>query len=232
MDTKTRQYENFLRGQISQIATDKFFEKINPTATLQETTQKRFGSENKSALSFLHSAQDILGDSEYTILEFEKYKDLKKDRSIGEMYLSIYGVLSASWLQIQALETLYEVFNISNKTSAIKKLKSLNINVLRNRIAAHALNCIENGTIESFRLVRMSVTHPEALQILGNHGNSSTYNLYECIEEFKSLKEAVLEEIITKIINKIHKNSTKETRNKLLEKLNEITLGKIKTSTF
>lgn len=234
MDTKTRQYENFLRNELINPATQEEFEKEKrkPNGSLREAMRLKFGSENPEALSLLQSAQDILGDSDIAIEEFKEYIKERNDLPISEMYLLIYGVLNAVYIQVQALETFYEIFEIDKSSSRLPDIKSLIILQLRHKIAAHPLNYGRaKKAPESFRLIRSSVSHPESISVMNHRNEVEEFDLPYGLVEFDIQKELILNDFIIVVIDIFHSNDFNK-RDHLLKKLKLITDGKFESSTI
>ncbi len=79
--------------------------------------------------SFIWTSMDIVDDASLALESFLKF-DLDgptKYNDIGEKYLRLYGILSASYIQQQAIITLYKLNNIPHPREAIKKIKALKI---------------------------------------------------------------------------------------------------------
>lgn len=233
MDTKTRQYENFLRNELIHPATQEEFEKekSKPNGSLSEAMQIKFGSTNLEALPLLHSAQDILGDSDIAIEEFKEYIIKRDVLPTSEMYLLIYGVLNAVYIQVQALETFYDIFNIDKDSSKLPDIKKLSIMQLRHKVAAHPLNYGRTRkTPESFRLIRASVTDPQSISVMNHRNEVEEFNILKGLEEFSSQKELLLNDFIKKVVGNFHSSDLTK-KNKLLKKLQLIADGKLKSST-
>jgi len=234
MDTKTRQYENFLRNELIDPATQEEFEKEKrkPNGSLYEAMQMKFGSTNPEALSLLQSAQDILGDSNIAIEEFKEYINERNDLPISEMYLLIYGVLNAVYIQLQALETFYDIFQVDKNSSKLPEIKRLGILQLRHKIAAHPLNYGRaKKAPESFRLIRSSVTHPQSISVMNHRNEIEEFDIPYGLVEFDMQKELILNDLIIVVINNFHSNDFNK-RDQLLKKLKLITDGKLKSSTI
>jgi len=233
MDTKTRQYENFLRQELSHPITQEVLgqEKLKISGNLREGIEKRFDTPKQNALLFLHSSQDILGDTEFAIETFKKHISSNDRLHEGQMYLLIYGVLNAIYMQVQSFETLYETFNLDKKSSNLAGIKNLRILQLRHKVAAHPLNYGKaNKAAECFRLIRNSVTNPEAIKIMNINNDIETFNLHTCLDEYSGQKELLLNNFITILIDKLYGDNS-EKKKELLGKLQLITDGKLKSST-
>lgn len=234
MDTKTRQYENFLRNELIHPATQEALEKekVKPNGNLREAMQIKFGSINPEALPLLQSAQDILGDSDIAIEEFKEYINGKNVLPISETYLLIYGVLNAVYIQLQALETFYDIFQIDKTTSKLPEIKNLSILQLRHKVAAHPLNYGRaKKATESFKLVRASVAHPQSISVMNHRNETEEFDIPNGLAEFNRQKELLLNEFLIILIDNFHGNEPK-IKDQLRKKLALITDGTLKSSTI
>jgi len=58
-------------------------------------------------------------------------------QEIGEKYLRLYGLLSATYIQQEAVLTIYRLMNVTDPAEAKKRFEALQIRSLRHKIAAH-----------------------------------------------------------------------------------------------
>jgi hypothetical protein len=120
-----------------------FRELINETVIPSKTTiRKTFRLNKDEDWNFLCTAMDIISDASAAIAHVQKFGlgGATKYNELGERYLRLYGVLSATYIQQQAVLEIYTLMNVPNPGDMQKKLDKLEIRVLRHKLAAHATN--------------------------------------------------------------------------------------------
>ncbi len=97
----------------------------------------------------IRSCIDLIEDTEDAILSFSKYGLQKYNENNNcdhsEMYLRLYGILSAIQQQKLAIIELYDVLKLKNKKKIIKRLNKLQVIEIRNVIGAHTVNLKDSG---------------------------------------------------------------------------------------
>ena len=96
--------------------------------------------ENNDDHHRLRACIDLTEDTQFAISEFYENGLKTKACNDGEMYLRLYGVLNAIYLQMQSAIGLIELFKIPNKKKSTQELKALKIIDVRNKIGAHTPN--------------------------------------------------------------------------------------------
>lgn len=201
--TKIRHYENFIRNIINSIVNRIDFEKLNDENKLFLTKIKeRLYFDNDNGWNFLVSSLDTIDDSQFAITTFQNHKIENGQKfNIGENYLRLYGILSAVYIQQQALLKLSDLF----KTGQIDELKSnfdkLDITFLRHCISAHPINFNQNGTKVSFRIDRNTLNDNGPLSIRDEFNKTQTFNIYDCLNDYISQAEDCLKAISKKVIS-------------------------------
>ena len=207
--TKIRQYENLIREIINSIISEINLEELsNNGKTLLSEMQNIFSFNNINGLQQLNSCLDIIGDSQIAIIEFVNSRHLS--------YLSIYGVLSAIYIQQQSIIKIAKILKINNFK---KEFDVLKITFLRHCVSAHPVNYNFNGTEASYKLARYSLFQNGNLVIIDELNNFKDYDIYLAINEYIIIAEEKLNNISKKFINNI---STRE-RNESIEFNNILT---------
>ncbi len=221
--TKIRHYENFIREIVNSIVYRIDFDKLNKENKLFLTKIKeRFCFDNDNGWKFLVSSLDTIGDSQFAITTFQNHKiKYGKKFNTGENYLRLYGVLSAVYIQQQALLKLSDLL----KTGQIDELKSnfdkLDITILRHYISAHPINFNQNGTKVSFRIDRNYLNDYGLLSIRDEFNDARTFNIYDCLSNYISQAEDCLKTISRKVISNCYQTA-REKYDDLNEKLDRI----------
>src|SRR3990167_9402148 len=111
--------------------------KESPAALLRLNSENDWG--------FICVAMDIVGDTSLALHNFEKFSldGPTKYESVGEKYLRLYGVLSAAYIQQQAVLKLYALMSCSDPKREKKKFESLQVRVMRHKLASHGLDYLD-----------------------------------------------------------------------------------------
>ncbi len=97
--------------------------------------------------TFLCTSMDIVDDASMAIRSFLKFgmDGPTKYQDVGEVYLRLYGILSATYIQQQAVLKLFKLMNVAPLKSIKGKLDSLEIRELRHKLAAHSTDCYKGN---------------------------------------------------------------------------------------
>jgi hypothetical protein len=222
--TKVRLYEKFIRDVVNEIVGKIDFDKLeNQNITFLEKIKTRLCFDNKNGWRFLTSCLDTIGDSQFAIITFLNHKiENGKQFNTGESYLRIYGVLSAVYIQQQAILKLSDLFKIGKLNLLKNEFGSLEISFLRHCISAHPINYDDSGEKVSFKIDRNSINDNGILSIRDQENNSKEYNIYSSLNNYTKKIENQLEIISLKLINSSYKTS----ESKVIELKNK--LGEIK----
>ncbi len=153
-----------------------------------------------------------LEDSDYAIREFLTNGLYVSNPKIEEMYLRLYGILNACYLEKGVISTLVKLFNFKNQKEINAELSELKAIQLRNKIASHSTfyetkisliysndNEIEKTKFDSYKVAQKSLDKfGEKLHIVGRIGGSEKFNLKETILSFNLKIESYLDSIISK----------------------------------
>jgi len=71
---------------------------------------------------------------------FGLQKFSQKNYGDGEMYLKLYGILNAVYLQLNSIIELYEVLKLKYKKQVSSELRQLDIFEIRNIVGSHTIN--------------------------------------------------------------------------------------------
>lgn len=167
----------------------------------QKELTKKMKFHNLYDYDLLRACIDQMEDAQYAINEFIENGLYVKENRQGEMYLRLYGVLNACYLQIGAMTDLIRLFNFQNQKEIRKKLKALNAIELRNKIASHSTNYLDKNHNFSYYKVSQSSLDKKAkgVLIVGKNESESDYvNLFEYVTEFTKTIEIYLEQITDK----------------------------------
>ncbi|WP_024773021.1 hypothetical protein [Aquimarina macrocephali] len=181
----------------------------------------------------LRACIDLIEDSEFAISEFYKNGLITTSNRNGEMYLRLYGVLNAVYLQMQSTIELIELFKIPNKKKIVSELKALKIIDVRNKLGAHTpnyTNVIGHGKskTESYRLGRSTMSKwGNGLKIASSHGSIEEFELIPLMNEFSGRIEYYLDLISDKALKSLFPNSS-ENKDWMAHRLNFVRNKRIK----
>lgn len=215
-ETKIRQYENFIRERLNAVVRRLNFDKLEKNGkSFLEEIKNRFYFDNENDWQNMTSCLDVIADSQLAITDFTNNRNSYKN----DNYLMIYGVLSAVYIQQQALIRLSQLFKC-------KKIKSefdnLIITFLRHCISAHPVNYTIDNDEVSFKIARYSLSTDGDLVIVDSLNRFKTYNIYDSIKEYEKIAEEKMEIISRRVVNILF-----QTSKEILSELN-VELEKIK----
>lgn len=179
--------------------------------------------------SFICTALDVIGDTTLAIQNFLEYKleGPNGTDSYGEKYLRLYGILNSTYLQQEAIYSLYKFNNVPDPKKVSERIKQLKIFEIRNKIGAHSSDYIANkgkdsakDVVESYIPIRPTL-HGYYFEYLNNEKSTDpvSVDLKECISEHLILIIDLLDKIYEKAIKTIYRGN----QLKLDEELNKLT---------
>ncbi len=170
---------------------------------IEKRIQKKMKLENDFDPLRIRSCLDLIQDTESAIVSFSKFglqKFSTKNYGDGEMYLKLYGILNAVYLQLYSIIELYEVLKLNYKKKVSNELRKLDIFEIRNIVGSHTINykvdkeTLSNKTNKNFfRITQIYITPKcENLNAVDGFGNVKEYNLYQSIIEYNRVSEKIL----------------------------------------
>jgi len=167
---------------------------------------------------------DLIEDTENAIIYFSNFgleKFTKKvGKNLGEIYLKLYGILNAIYLQLNTIIELYEICKIPNKKSVINDFKNHEIFELRNIMGAHTPNFKDKSDYmstklnhNSFRITQMQLNAKgNNLHAIDSFGKIKEFDLYELVMSYNILSEKILYNGCSEYMNRIFCNSISKKR--------------------
>ncbi len=88
---------------------------------------------------FLTAAMDIVDDASAALSHVQRFglSGPTKYNDLGETYLRLYGLLSAAYIQQQAILTLYKIMHVPDPKERRKLFDQLVLRSLRHKLSAH-----------------------------------------------------------------------------------------------
>ena len=155
--------------------------------------------------SFIWTSMDIVDDASLALESFLKFglDGPARYNDVGEKYLRLYGILNASYIQQQAIITLYKLNNVPDPREAFEKIKALKIREIRHKIASHPCDYVSAGQkdkLESYVPVRLYLSEFNIGFVKGEKIEIETVSLKDYIEEHIELMVIFMDKIIEKSI--------------------------------
>ncbi len=203
----TREFRRLVNDKLQ-----KVFEKKETKQTdesYHDIAQKSLRLNKKEDWNFIVTAMDIIGDTSLAIGNFLEFglDGTTKDDSIGERYLRLYGVLNASYMQQRAVLNLCKIVNISGFEKIKKQINDLEIFEVRNKIGSHSNDYLNNGKVESYEPIQISL-HGYGFEYINNETlEKQTVNLFECLIKHLEVMVELVDQIYAKAGKTIYKSN-------------------------
>jgi len=184
---------------------DAFRELVNARVwTAGESPARALRLNSPVDWSFICVAMDVVGDAALAIGHFLQFSlsGPTKINDVGENYLRLYGLLSATYIQQEAVLKLFRLMNCPMSSAIRAEIETLEIRVLRNQLASHSVDYRDpsGGKTQAFVPVRIGLTD-FSCEISENRGNSSrTVQLIDAVNEHCRVLTSVLDKIYEKSI--------------------------------
>lgn len=173
----------------------------------------------------------MIGDTTLAIQNFLKYKleGPNGTDNYGEKYLRLYGLLNSTYLQQEAIYSLYKFNNVPDPKKVSERIKQLKIFEIRNKIGAHSSEYKANKGKEQAKYVveaYIPIRHTLKgyyFEYLNNDKSPDpiSVNLIECLTEHLTLIIELLDKTYEKAIKTIYRGNQLK-RNEELIKLTEL----------
>jgi hypothetical protein len=178
---------------------------------------------NNKEWSFMCTALDILNDTTLAIDNFLEHglEGHSDGNDPDEMYLRLYGILNACYLQQFAIYNLYKICNLEKLDKTLKELNDLKIYELRNKLGAHSIDYKnKDDELECYVINRSSLSGYLFEYSNNNNSEREWVNLKECLVEHLVLIIDYLDKVYEKYINTLYKGKNSKPKdhiNKLAE---------------
>ncbi|MBP7526721.1 MAG: hypothetical protein KA801_02270 [Syntrophorhabdaceae bacterium] len=197
-------------------------------AVAEEGIRKALKLSKNEDWAFLCSAMDIIGDACLAIDHFLRFglDGPTKYDDTGERYLRLYGILSATYIQQQAVLKLYQLVNVPPTLKDGKKMiETLKIRILRHQLSSHSTNYldVESGDIETYVPIRMDLTGFNCGYFNNKKNKMYSVDLQEAINQHLETLIEMQDRILKKAIGTFYKGETaSEGHREFSEKLREL----------
>lgn len=156
---------------------------------------------------------DLLDDTEYAIISAFEYQLGDKSnihRDFNGMYLRLYGILNAVYLQMSAFEELACLLNFSSRSKVTDLFEQLDIYKLRNIAGAHTLDyqfdttILENEKKTSFRVYQCYLEETgNNISVLSQQNKILRYRLLKILNEYEKIAKNLLIDMINHAIKNL-----------------------------
>ena len=179
-----------------------------------ESPKTLFRLNNDNDWDFICVAMDVVGDASLAIDNFLRFSLNGPTRydDIGERYLRLYGMLSAVYVQQEAVRKLYALMNCQNPKDIKAEFDQLEIRTLRHQLASHSVDYIKSGEkkIQAFVPVRMGLEGFSCTVTESRGDRNRTIELDKAIIQHCKLVVSVLDRIYEKSIGTIFRGQDKK----------------------
>jgi len=163
--------------------------------------------------NFLCTSMDVVGDASTAIRNFLQFglDGPTRYQDVGERYLRLYGVLSATYIQQQAALKLYKLMNVPNPRSVRAKLDALEIRDLRHKLASHSTDYLtgQGQAVATYVPIRIGVGGFHCLYTNNETTRHESVDLEKATEQHCRLIIAVLESVYEKAVRTLFKGHQK-----------------------
>lgn len=175
--------------------------------------------------NFICTAMDIIGDACAAVSNFLQFglDGPTKYNDVGEKYLRLYGVLSATYIQQEAILKLYKLTQVPKPKDARDKIQSLRIREVRHKLGAHSTEYSSGRTdkIESYVPVRVSLSGFNCEYFNNETLASERVDLRECLNEHFEMLIALIDKVYEKTVKTLYKAEKKKLE-EYMEKLKDL----------
>ncbi len=190
--------------------------------TTLKVIQEQLKLNDANYWGFICTSMDLIGDTTLAIQNFEAYGfgGPTKIINYGEMYIRLYGFLTATYLQENSVLTLCTCLNVPGKTKFKERINGLEICDIRNKIASHNTNYIIKGDQEVDTFNYGDIHLGSGSLLMGSYTKDSIdeVNLFEKLDPHFDVVLDGLDSIYEKTIKTIYKPN-KDKQKEFIEKL-------------
>jgi hypothetical protein len=136
-----------------------------------------------------------------------------QDDETGEKYLRLYGLLSASYIQQQAIFTIYRITNVGKPRELKQKFDTLKIRELRHKLSSHSTDYLNPavGAQEAYVPLRIELRDDEVTAVqYASSLNHEKVHIHDAIETHTRMMIDVMDKIIEKSIKALFRGHNKK----------------------
>lgn len=202
------------RIEVLQSYADTFRELVNARVWgKEEEPSKALRLSLKSDWSFVCVAMDVVSDASLAIESFLQFglDGPSRHDDVGERYLRLYGLLSAAYVQQQAVLKLFSLMNCPNPKSLKAEFDKLELRTLRHQLASHSLDfkTPEAAAAQAFVPVRIGLNGFSCMVTENRGDRTRTVKLDEAIDSHCRKIVDAIDTILEKSIGTIFRGYAK-----------------------
>lgn len=170
---------------------------------------------SQSDWDFLTSAMDIVDDASAAIGHVQEYGlgGPTKYDDLGEKYLRLYGLLSATYIQQQSIGTIYRIMNLPDPKTLKARFEALEIRDLRHKLSSHGTDFLDlaTGSKQAFVPLRLNLNDGLSVTYV-NYTTSSKHHrvdLAAAIDAHVKMMIDVMDSIIDKSMKTVFQKNSK-----------------------
>jgi hypothetical protein len=178
--------------------------------------------------AFLYTAIDIIGDACLAIKNFLKF-DLggpTKYNEAGKRYLRLYGILSPTYIQQEAILKLSHLVNVPPTLKEGKDMIArLEIRLLRHKLCSHSIDYYDkkSGSIQTYVPIRIDLRGFDCGYMDNKEIKMHSVDFQKAIDEHLNTLIEMLDRILDKAIKTMYKGQERSERYKeFSEKLEDL----------
>lgn len=178
-----------------------------------ESPTKLLRLNDEADWSFICVAMDVVGDASLAIRHFLRFSldGPTRYEDVGERYLRLYGVLSAAYVQQEAVLKLFRLMNCPSPQNIQVELNALEIRSLRHQLASHSLDFLPpgGGRTQAFVPVRIGLSGFSCMVTENRGGPTRTIDLRKALNDHCNAIVSVLDRIYEKALKTLFKGQQK-----------------------
>lgn len=193
---------------------DAFRELVNARVQgANEPPWKGLRLNDQSGWEFICVAMDVVGDAALALGNFLRFSldGPTRYEDVGEKYLRLYGLLSAVYIQQEAVFKLYKLMNCPKPKEIQAELNKLEIRTLRHQAASHSVDCLPpgGGKTQAFVPVRIGLEGFSCMITEGRGNQTRTIRLDKAVNAHCIVLTSILDQIYEKSIKTLFKGQDK-----------------------
>lgn len=197
-------------NEVLQSYAEAFRELVNARVWAKsESPAEALRLNNESDWIFICVAMDVVGDASLALDSFLRFSldGPTRYEDVGERYLRLYGLLSATYVQQQAVLKLYSLMNCPSPKDIRAEFNALEIRTLRHQLASHSVDFQEPGMpgTQAFVPVRIDLSGFSCVVTENRGDKTRTIRLDEAVNAHCVAVVSVLDRIYEKSVKTLFK---------------------------
>lgn len=179
-----------------------------------ESPEKALRLSKPSDWNFICVAMDVVGDAVLALDNFLRFSldGPTRYEDDGERYLRLYGLLSAAYVQQEAVLKLYTLMNCPGPKAVQARFNQLEIRTLRHQVASHSVDYFPAGVDkpQAFVPVRIALSGFSCMVTEGRGDTTRTIRLDDAVNAHCIAIISVLDRIYEKSVKTLFRGQNKK----------------------